>query len=65
MAAYKGGGEVWWLKFVWNGELIGASTKQGKKRVAEQIEASRKVALAKGEVGLKVTPNGTDIRGVL
>ena len=52
MAVYKRG-EVWWFKFVWNGELIRASTKQGNKRVAEQIEASRKAALAKGEVGIK------------
>lgn len=53
MAVYKRG-DVWWFKFVWNGELIRASTKQGNKRVAEQIEASRKAALAKGEVGIKV-----------
>jgi hypothetical protein len=43
MAVYERG-EVWWFKFVWNGELIRASTKQGNKRVAEQIEASRKAA---------------------
>lgn len=39
MAVYKRG-EVWWFKFVWNGELVRASTKQGDKRVAEQIEES-------------------------
>ena len=52
MAVYKRG-EVWWFKFVWNGELIRASTKQGNKRLAEQMEATRKASLAKGEVGIK------------
>lgn len=43
----------WWYKFVWNGELIGESTKQTNKRTAEQMEAAHKAALAKGEVGIR------------
>jgi integrase len=52
MAIYKRG-KVYWYKFVWNGEQIRTSTKQGNQRVAEQIEAARKTQLAKGEVGIK------------
>jgi integrase len=52
MAVYKRG-NVWWYKFFWNGEPVRASTKQSNKRTAEQIEAARKAALAKGEVGIK------------
>ena len=43
----------WWYKFTWNGELIRESTKQANKRVAEQMEAAHKTALAKGEVGIR------------
>lgn len=52
MAVYKRGG-VWWYKFNWNGETIRASTKQGNKRVAEQIESAHRTSLAKGEVGIR------------
>jgi hypothetical protein len=40
-------------KFVWNGELIRERTKQTNKRIAEQMEAAHKAALAKGEVGIR------------
>jgi len=43
---------VWWFKFSWRGELVRESTKHTNKRVATQIEAARKTALAKGEVGI-------------
>jgi hypothetical protein len=43
----------WWYKFVWNGELIRESTKQSNKRIAEQMQAAHKTALAKGEVGIR------------
>jgi Phage integrase, N-terminal SAM-like domain len=43
----------WWYKFVWNGELIRESTKQVNKRVAEQMEAAHRSALAKGHVGIR------------
>ena len=51
MAVYKRGG-MWWYKFKFDGESVRESTKQTNKRVAEQIEAAKKTALAKGEVGL-------------
>jgi hypothetical protein len=52
MAVYKRG-KTWWYKFTWKGELIRESTKQTNKRVAEQMEATHKTSLAKGEVGLR------------
>jgi integrase len=52
MAIYKRG-KIYWFKFVWNGEVIRESTKQGNERAAGQIEAARKTQLAKGEVGIK------------
>src|SRR5262249_8841300 len=45
--------KYWWYKFTWNGEPIRESTKQTNKRVAETIEAARRTALAKGEVGIR------------
>ena len=54
MAVYKQkGSKNWWYKFAWNGEQIRESTKQTSKRVAEQMEAAHKAALAKGEVGIR------------
>ena len=52
MAVYKRG-KIWWYKFNWNGEPIRESTKQANKRIAEQMEATHKTSLAKGEVGLR------------
>jgi integrase len=52
MAVYKRG-ETYWYEFVFNGERIRKSTKQGNKRVAEQMEAARKTQLAKREVGIQ------------
>ena len=54
MAVYKQkGSNRWWYKFNWDGETIRKSTKQTNKRVAEQMEAAHKSALAKGEVGIR------------
>ena len=54
MAVYKQAkSKYWWYKFTWNGELIRESTKQTNKRVAEQMEAAHRTALAKGEVGIR------------
>jgi len=52
MAVYKRG-KTWWYKFNWNGASIRESTKQTNKRTAEQMEATHKTSLAKGEVGLR------------
>jgi integrase len=51
MAIFKRG-KVYWFHFYWNGEHIQRSTRQGNPRVARQIEAGYKTALAKGEVGI-------------
>jgi integrase len=54
MAVYKQPkSKYWWYKFTWNGELIRESTKQANRRVAEQMEAAHRTALAKGEVGIR------------
>jgi len=54
MAVFKQKGSAnWWYKFVWRGVTIRESTRQTNKRVAEQMEAARKTALAKGEVGIR------------
>jgi integrase len=51
MAIFKRG-RTYWFHFWWNGEHIQRSTRQGNPRVARQMEAAHKTALAKGEVGL-------------
>ena len=45
-------GNVYWYHFLFNGEHIQKSTKQGNPRIARQIEAAYRTALAKGEVGI-------------
>jgi integrase len=45
-------GNVYWYHFLFNGEHIQKSTKQGNPRTARQIEAAFRTALAKGEVGI-------------
>jgi integrase len=52
MGIYKRG-DIYWYRFNWHGEQIRESTKQGNARVAGQIEAAHKTALAKGEVGIR------------
>src|SRR5882724_11212549 len=46
-------GEVYWYKFIWKGRLVRESTKQGKDKIARQMEAVHRTSLAKGEVGLR------------
>src|SRR5260370_26059137 len=45
-------GNVYWYHFLFNGEHVQKSTKQGNPRTARQMEAAYKTALAKGEVGI-------------
>ncbi len=52
MAIYKRG-KIYWFHFVFNGESVQRSTKQGNPRVARQIESAYKTQLAKGEVNLE------------
>src|SRR5208282_1538998 len=52
MSIYKRG-EVYWYKFMWNGQLVRESTKQGNDKVARQMEAAHRTSLAKGEVGIR------------
>jgi hypothetical protein len=57
-------GNVYWYHFLFNGEHIQKSTKQGNPRTARQMEAARRTALAKGEVGIeerKAAPMLSDI----
>ena len=51
---YKRGKKgIYWYKFVFNGELIRESTHQTNDKVARQMEAAHRTALAKGEVGIR------------
>ncbi len=45
-------GRVYWYHFVFEGQHIQRSTKQGDPRAARQIEAAQRTKLAKGEVGI-------------
>jgi len=38
---------------MWKGEPIRESTKQGNDKIARQVEAADRTALAKGEVGIR------------
>jgi hypothetical protein len=51
MSIYKRG-KKYSYHFWFNGDHIQESTKQGNPRVARQIEAAHRTALAKGEVGI-------------
>jgi integrase len=45
-------GNVYWYHFLFNGEHIQKSTKQGNPRIARTMESVFRTALAKGEVGI-------------
>src|SRR5688500_7946569 len=51
MSIYKRG-HVYWYQFIFNGQRVQCSTKQGNPRVARQIEAAHKTKFAKGEAGI-------------
>lgn len=46
-------GRIYWYKFMWNGELIRESTRQGNDRKARNIESAHRTALANGLVGIR------------
>jgi integrase len=43
----RGSCGVYWYKFMWHGELVRESTKQGNDKVARQMEAAHRTRLAK------------------
>ncbi len=51
MAVFKRGG-MWWYQFYYRSQRIQESTRQGNRRVALDMQAARRTALAKGEVGI-------------
>ncbi|MGB6524940.1 MAG: tyrosine-type recombinase/integrase [Candidatus Acidiferrales bacterium] len=46
-------GKFYWYKFMWNGQPIRESTKQGNDKVARNMESAHRTSLAKGEVGIR------------
>src|SRR5215471_11876402 len=52
MSIYKRG-EVYWYKFMWHGELIRETTKQGNDKTARKMEAAHRTRLAEGLVGIR------------
>ena len=46
-------GKFYWYKFMWNGQMIRKSTKQGNNDAARQMESAHRTSLAKGEVGIR------------
>ena len=46
-------GKVYWYKFMWNGELIRESTKQGNDKTARTMESAHRTSLVKGLVGIR------------
>jgi integrase len=45
-------GKIYWYSFVWRGERVRESTKQGNKEVARDLMAAHRVRLARGEAGI-------------
>jgi len=52
MGVYKRG-RVYWFDFVWDGQRIQQSTKQGSRKAAIDIAAAYRTKLALGEVGIE------------
>jgi integrase len=46
-------GKFYWYKFMWNGQLVRESTKQGNDKVARNMESAHRTSLAKGELGIR------------
>ena len=47
---------VWHFRYIYKGQVIRRSTRQGNKRVAEDMERADRTARAKGELGLGEKP---------
>jgi integrase len=61
MAVFKRG-DTYWFEFRFNGQRIRKSTKQGNDRIARNIEAATRAALANGEVGIVERPRVPTLR---
>ncbi len=48
----RGDGNHYWYKFMYNGVLYCASTRQSNAKAAKEIESARRTALAKSEMGI-------------
>jgi integrase len=62
MGIYKRG-KVYWYRFMWQGQEVRESSKQGNDKVARNMESAHRTSLAKGEVGIrekKVAPTFKD-----
>jgi integrase len=46
-------GKIYWYHFIFNGQHIQQSSKQGNPRVARNMESAHRTSLAKGEVGFR------------
>ena len=46
-------GNIYWYKFMWNGEMVRESTRQTNQNTARQMEGAHRASLAKGEVGIR------------
>jgi len=56
-------GKFYWYKFMWKGQLVRESTKQGNDRVARSMESAHRTSLAKGEVGIREPKKIPTLRG--
>ncbi len=63
MTIYKRS-DTYWYEFVFKGQRNRESTHQGNQNVARQIEAARRSALAKGEVGILDRPAAFHVQGI-
>jgi integrase len=46
-------GKFYWYKFMWVGEMVCESTKQGNGKIARNMESAHRTSLANGEVGIR------------
>src|SRR5437762_10575396 len=52
MSTYKRG-DIYWYKFMWQGEIVRESTHQRNDKVARRQEAAHRTRLSNGEVGIR------------
>jgi integrase len=46
-------GRIYWYKFMWQGQIVRESTKQGNDKIARNMESAHRTALANGLVGIR------------